>query len=314
MIPTARPDAENPTAPRLAERIVAATLRKVLAAALLPTFRVDRPIAAQRRRLEKISALTPAPRAIYEPAEYGGVPGESVTPRTGRKEDRVVLYLHGGAFCVGSPRTHRAITGTLARLTGARVFVVDYRLAPEHPFPAALDDALSAYRGLLAAGYAPQCVAFAGDSAGGGLVLSSAIRLRAAGAPLPAALVAFSPWVDLAAERSVIPAGEVMISPPWVAECARLYLAGRDARDPLASPVYATVDGLPPTLLQVGTDEVLLSDAQRMRDILRAAGVAVAYQEYARRWHVFQVNAGMLADADRALASVADFLRERWPS
>jgi acetyl esterase/lipase len=294
------------------ERVVAGVLRKVLAAALLPTFRAQRPIESQRRRLEKISALTLAPRARYTPAEYGGVRGESVTARTSGEPDRAILYLHGGAFCVGSPRTHRAITGTLARLTGAQVFAADYRLAPEHPFPAALDDALAAYRGLLERGYAAQRVALVGDSAGGGLALSSAIRLRELGAPLPAALVAFSPWVDLGAERDVVPHGEVMISPPWVAECARLYLAGRDVHDPLASPIYADVRGLPPTLLQVGTDEVLLSDSQRMRDALQAAGVTVGYQEYPRRWHVFQANAGMLADADRALAAVAGFLRERW--
>ncbi|HEX9208402.1 MAG TPA: alpha/beta hydrolase [Steroidobacteraceae bacterium] len=298
----------------LGQRLIAAVLRFTLRATLLRTFRAGRPIPEQRRGLERLSRLTLPPRGVrFEPANCGGVRGEYARA-AGVTQPTAVLYLHGGAYCVGSPATHRAISGTLARLTGATVFVADYRLAPEHPFPAALDDAVAAYRGLLQAGFEPGSVAIAGDSAGGGLALATALRLRELGERLPAALVAFSPWVDLGTpDRGPVPRGEVMISPPWVAECAAHYLAGRDAREPLASPLFADLSGLPATLVQVGTDEVLLSDSRRLRSALEAARVPCELQEYPRRWHVFQANAGVLADADRALAAVARFLRARWP-
>jgi acetyl esterase/lipase len=220
-----------------------------------------------------------------------------------------VLYLHGGAYCVGSSATHRSITTRLARLTGASVFAADYRLAPEHPFPAAIDDAVAAYRGMLATGLTPDQITIAGDSAGGGLALATALRLRVLGHPLPAALILFSPWIDLGApDRGPEPAGEVMVSLPWVNACALAYLDGKDAADPLASPINGDLRGLPPTLIQVGQDEILLQDSRRLHQALSAAAVEVALQEYPRRWHVFQTNAGVLSDADRALAAAAAFI------
>ncbi|HET9694846.1 MAG TPA: alpha/beta hydrolase fold domain-containing protein, partial [Steroidobacteraceae bacterium] len=183
----------------------------------------------------------------------------------------------------------------------------------EHPCPAALDDAIAAYLGLVARGHAPRRIAIAGDSAGGGLAVAAALQLRHRRQPLPAALVTFSPWVDLDdPDRGPAPPGEAMISSPWVHACARHYLGTRDARDPLASPIYGDLAGLPSTLIQVGTDELLLQDSRRLHDALRLAGVPSTLEEYVRRWHVFQVNAGVLADADRALASVARFVRARW--
>lgn len=299
----------------LHERIVASMLRATLRATLLGTFRAGRPVAQQRRRLALIAQLLLPPRsASFESGACGAVPGEFARG-AGQPTPNAILYLHGGAYCVGSPATHRVITGNLARLAGASVFAVDYRLAPEQPFPAALDDAVAAYRGLLGAGFEPRCVAIAGDSAGGGLALATALRLRELGERQPAALVVFSPWVDLGApDRGPVPPGEVMISPPWLAECASLYLAGRAATEPLASPIHADLTGLPPVLVQVGTDEVLLADSRRLRSKLDAAGVAGELQEYPRRWHVFQANAGVLADADRALRRAAGFLRGCWNS
>ena len=295
------------------ERLVAAVLRTVLRATLLPTFRPGRPIPEQRRRLALVTRLTlPARGVDFTVATCGGVPGEFAQTRGLASTRGTVLYLHGGAYCVGSPATHRAITSHLARRTSARVFVADYRLAPEHPFPAAVDDAVAAYRALLRDGSSPQRIAIIGDSAGGGLALATALRLRDLAEPLPAALVLFSPWVDLGTpDRGVEPAGETMLSRAWTAECARLYLGGRDSNDPLASPINGDLRGLPPTLVQVGQDELLLPDARRLQSALAAAGVPVELQEYPRRWHVFQVNAGVLADADRAPQSVAGFLRER---
>jgi acetyl esterase/lipase len=295
------------------ERLIAAVLRTALRATLLPTFRPGRPIPAQRRRLALVTRLTLRARGVtFEPATCGGVRGEFVQSRGLVTPRGTVLYLHGGAYCVGSPATHRSITSHLARRTSTRVFVADYRLAPEHPFPAAVDDAVAAYRALLRDGSSPQRMAIIGDSAGGGLALATAQRLRDLGQPLPAALVLFSPWVDLGTpDRGVEPAGEAMLSRAWTADCARLYLAGHDSNDPLASPINGDLRGLPPTLVQVGQDELLLSDARRLQSALAAAGVPVELQEYPRRWHVFQVNAGVLADADRALESAAGFLRER---
>ena len=242
----------------------------------------------------------------------GGVPGEFVEPRGLAAARGTVLYLHGGAYCVGSPATHRALTSHLARHTSTRVFVADYRLAPEHPFPAALEDAVAAYRALLSEGISSRPIAIVGDSAGGGLALATALRLRELGEPLPVALALFSPWVDLGVpDRGDEPEGEAMLSRAWTTECARLYLGGRDASDPLVSPIHGDLRGLPPTLVQVGHDELLLPDSRRLHTALAAAGVPVELQEFPRRWHVFQANAGVLADADRALERVALFLRQR---
>ena len=296
------------------ERAVAALLRGVLRATLLPTFRAGRSIAAQRRRLELITRLTlPARGVDYTATHCGGVPGEFVRARGGGPSPHAILYLHGGAYCVGSHATHRSLTSHLARGTAASIFVADYRLAPEHPCPAAVDDAINAYRGLREQGWAPGRVAFVGDSAGGGLALATLLKLRDLDEPLPAALVLFSPWVDLGnPDRGAPPPGEIMISLPWVQECARLYLAGRDARDPLASPIHGDLRGLPPALLQVGQDELLLQDSRRLHAALAAASVPAQLEEYPRRWHVFQANAGVLADADRALESAAGFLWRHW--
>lgn len=305
---------EHVRAEPLHERLVAAMLRVVLRATLLSTFRADRPVADQRRLLERWSRLTLPPRGVrFERGECGGVPGEFVTAVAAAAPSRGLLYLHGGAYCVGSPRTHRAITGALARATGAVVFAADYRLAPEHPFPAAVDDAAAALAGLADRCGGASRVAIGGDSAGGGLAVATCLRLRERSTPLPAAVVAYSPWVDLApVDRGAPPKGEVMLSTAWVAAGARHYLADTDPREPLASPVHAYLAGLPPVLLQVGTDELLYADSQRLHAALLAAGVHSELQVFPRRWHVFQANAGVLADADRAVAQTAQFLGERW--
>jgi monoterpene epsilon-lactone hydrolase len=218
--------AQNET---ISQRALAAVLRGALNLALKPGFRAGRPIEQQRRWLERVAQLTLVPReAAFTAATVGGVPGEWVSGRGPASPHRVILYLHGGAYCVGSPLTHRALTGNLALAVEARVFVADYRLAPEHPFPAALDDAVAAYEGLLANGHEPSDLVIAGDSAGGGLTAATALRLRELGRPLPSALVLFSPWTDLSlAELGPEPPGEPMITRPWVAECAGFYLRYR---------------------------------------------------------------------------------------
>jgi len=293
------------------QAIIAGLLRGVLRLTLGRTFRAGLPIEQQRRRMLRVTRLTLPPRGTrFSAATCGGVRGEWAQARGHEHAKLAILYLHGGGYCVGSPATHRALTGHLAARCGARVFAPDYRLAPEHPFPAAVDDAVSACRGLLAEGLRPQDVVIAGDSAGGGLAVAAALRLRELGLPRPRALVLFSPWVDVSLEQlPPVPPGEVMLTLPWITECARAYVARGDAHHPLVSPVNADLRGLPPTLIQVGTDEVLLEDSRRLHQRLQAASVPVQLEEFAGRWHVFQVNAGVLADADRALDAVAGFIR-----
>jgi len=294
----------------LGERAVAAALRAIVRATIRPTFRVGRPYVEQRERLARIARLSRPPRGLEcEPGRLGGVAGEWLQGPWAAGNPRRVLYLHGGGYCVGGPGSHRALAGHLSRHCGARVFVADYRLAPENPHPAAVDDAVAAFLGLLAEGTRPADAVIAGDSAGGGLTVATAVVLRDRGEPGPRSLVCFSPWVDLSLARlGPSPPGEVMLDRSWIEACAKAYLAGASAATPLASPIEADLRDLPPTLIQVGSDELLLPDSQRLHERLLAAGVPVRLEEYVDRWHVFQANAGMLRDADRALASVARFI------
>jgi acetyl esterase/lipase len=294
------------------QRFIAAVLRVVLRATLRRAFRAGLPVEEQRLRLRRVTRLTLPPRgASFTAATVDGVPGEWVRARAGGPPPLTLLYLHGGGYVTGSPATHRALTGHLAAHCDARVFCADYRLAPEHPFPAALDDAVAAWRGLRGEGVDAARIAIAGDSAGGGLAVATALRLRELGEAPPRALVLFSPWVDLTLERlPAAPPGEVMLTMPWVRECAGSYVGRADSRHPLISPIEADLGGLPPTLVQVGTDELLLPDSRRLCERMHAAGVPVELSEFPGRWHVFQANAGVLADADRALEAVGRFLRD----
>nr|WP_228530872.1 MULTISPECIES: alpha/beta hydrolase [Myxococcaceae] len=234
--------------------------------------------------------------------------GERVLPRG--PPARSLLYLHGGAYVSGAARTHRAITTQLAVRCDAEVLALDYRLAPEHPFPAALEDAVAAYRVLRAsAPQRPLCIA--GDSAGGGLALATALRLRELGESLPQCLVLFSPWVNLEIAHlpAAAPAGEAMLDPAWIRASAAAYLAGQPAAHPLASPLFADLRGLPPLLVQVGTDELLLPQVQQLAARAEAAGVSVRLEVYEGLWHVFQLHAGMLRASGEALQAVAEFVR-----
>jgi len=239
----------------------------------------------------------------------GGVPGEWVLSRhsaANANASATILYLHGGAYCVGSPATHRAVTSRLAQAAGLRVFAADYRLAPEHPFPAAVEDAVAVYRTLADRGP----VTIAGDSAGGGLALATALALRQRQLGPPAALVLFSPWVDLTlfAISAKAPKGEAILSAGWLNACARHYLAGQDATAPLASPIYGDLGGLPPTLIQAGTDELLHGQAVKTHDALLNAGIAVRCEIVPARWHVFQLHAGMLPSANAAIERAGYFI------
>ncbi len=226
-----------------------------------------------------------------------------------------ILYFHGGAFVFGSPDTAMSLTGNLVARTGFRAISLDYRLAPEHPFPAAVEDSLGAYRALLDTGADPTTIAFAGDSAGGGLSVTTCLAARDAGLPMPAAIVAFSPGLDASRTgRSMdTKAGaDPIFTRERLAYTGGMYLAGQDPNQPLLSPaVHADLTGFPPILLQAGTNEVLLDDATRLAARAWEAGVDVVLDITADVPHVFQAFAGVLDEADQALDRAAQFLVQR---
>jgi acetyl esterase/lipase len=250
------------------------------------------------------------PTAVQiSPAHLGGVPGERIEgPSPG---ENVLLYLHGGGYFACSAETHRPITVFYA-LQGFHVFAPDYRLAPESRFPAAVEDAVAFYRALLSAGYAPQNIVVAGESAGGGLTLSLMLALRAADVPLPAAAALFSPWTDLAATGDSVRTNNdrcAMFEGAGIAFSAGYYLGDTDPRNPLASPLYADLSGLPPLLIHVGADEVLLDDSTRLAERARAAGVRVDLKIWPVVPHAWQLVPHLVPEARQSLKESAAFFR-----
>ncbi|WP_326780177.1 alpha/beta hydrolase [Streptomyces longwoodensis] len=240
----------------------------------------------------------------------GGRPALELEPADASGRGRM-LYLHGGGYVVGSPDTHAGLVGELARRAGLRAVSVDYRLAPEHPFPAAVDDGLAAYRELLA-DTDPRDLVLAGDSAGGGLSIATLLAAREAGLPQPAAVVLFSPWVDLTLTGGSIRAKEdadPLFVEADLRDYADLYLGTTDPAHPLASPLFADLAGLPPLLVQVGANEVLLDDAVRLAGRAGADDVEVTLEVGPGLPHVFQHHYGRLDEADAALDRAARFLR-----
>ncbi|SAL27386.1 alpha/beta hydrolase domain-containing protein [Caballeronia peredens] len=235
--------------------------------------------------------------------------GEWLVPET--RPRATIFYLHGGGYYFGSPRSHRAITFGLASRAQAAVFSLDYRLAPEHRFPAALDDSIAAYRRLLADGIDAHSIVIAGDSAGGGLALATLLALRDAGDPLPAAAVLFSPWTDLTCSGASMQTNEgrdPMFHAAVFPRVAAQYLGAADARNPYASPLFGEFDGLPPLLIQAGDTELLLDDSTRVAEKARAAGVAVELQIWSGVPHIFQIWAPFMPEASEALTRAAAFI------
>jgi monoterpene epsilon-lactone hydrolase len=240
----------------------------------------------------------------------GGADGEWIAPANAPL-GKVILYFHGGGFRVGSVSSHRELIAQIADACGCRVLGINYRLAPEHRFPAALDDALAAYGWMLDQGIASSSIAFAGDSAGGNLVLATMLALRKRRLPLPAAGVLMSPWTDLAATGESYTTradADPIHQRPMILALAGNYLGEHDPRDPLASPLYAELSGLPPLLIQVGDRETVLDDSTMFADKARAAGVEVDLQVWDGMIHVFQMFGAQLAEAYQAIASIANFL------
>lgn len=287
-------------------------IRAFLRTQLAPYFRGQPSLEELRALMMAIGEQTP-PRlgTVVEKVTAGAAPGEWImTP--GADAEKVILFLHGGGYCLGSCDSHRGLASLLSSAAGMRALMIDYRLAPEHPFPAGLEDAVAAYRWLLQRGVDPERIAVAGDSAGGGLTLATLLSLRDAGDPLPAGAVLLSPWTDLALTgESFVTRAELdpMLGKAGMVSTARWYIGDMDPRTPLVSPLYAELRGLPPLLVHVGDHEVLLDDAVRLATRARAAGVDVTLEVWEGMWHVFHATAPRVPEAQRAVERIGEFLR-----
>jgi len=269
--------------------------------------------AAEFRKADQfMDLLTGEPTAVtYETGTVGDIPGQWVIPNDVDRSS-VLLYLHGGGYVMGSSDTHRKMVGHLANAIGIQAFVADYRLAPEHPYPAAVRDAVAAFRGLLADGIRPNRIVVGGDSAGGGLAIAMLLSLRDDGRPLPAAAMLLSPWTDLALTGESLESREqtdVTVTAAGARKMAEYYLGSAKVRAPLASPLYADLRGMPPTRIQVGADEILLDDSVRIAEKLKNSRADVTIEVFPEMQHVFQFGAGTLPEADDAIARLGEFAR-----
>jgi epsilon-lactone hydrolase len=270
-------------------------------------------LAAQRAGFEQMAGMFPVDADIKsEPVTANGVKSEWVSAPDA-DPGRAILYLHGGGYVIGSINTHRSLAGRLSRAAKARVLVIDYRLAPEHPFPAAVDDSVAAYRWMLARGLKPSRIAVSGDSAGGGLTAATLVAIKDAKLPMPAAGALISPWVDMEGigeSMSTKDSVDPMVHKDGLLGMAKAYLGGQNPRSPLAAPLYADLTGLPPLLIQVGTSETLLDDASRLAERAKKAGVNVTYEPWEHMIHVWHLFAPMLDEGQQAIEKIGAFVRK----
>lgn len=270
-------------------------------------------VEQQRAGFEQMAAMLPVDADIKrEPVTANGVKSEWVSAPDA-DAGRAILYLHGGGYVIGSINTHRALAGRLSRAAKARVLVIDYRLAPEHPHPAPVEDAVAAYRWMLAQGLKPSRIAVAGDSAGGGLTAATLVAIRDAKLPVPAAGALLSPWVDMEGiGESMTTKDKIdpMVHKEGLLNMAKAFLGGQNPRTPLAAPLYADLAGLPPLLIQVGTSETLLDDASRLAERAKKAGVNVTYEPWQNMIHVWHLFAPMLDEGQQAIEKIGAFVRK----
>jgi epsilon-lactone hydrolase len=271
-------------------------------------------VSKERAEVEGLAAMFKMPKgtkAVIELAD--GIPAEWLVPPV-ISAGRVVLYLHGGSYVAGSINSHRSLAANIAVAAQSRVLLIDYRLAPEHPHPAALEDALTAYRWLISSHADPAHLAVAGDSAGGGLALALLVALRDSAVSLPAACVCLSPLADLTFSseswKSNI-GNDLMIHFHKEREFSQMYMGKSGPQDPLVSPIFADLKGLPPILIQVGTCEVLLSDARGLVERARQAGVNAVLEEWEKMQHEWQFTAGFIPEGRRAVSAIGEFIN-RW--
>jgi len=260
------------------------------------------------------SSFPSADEVKCEPVNANGVKAEWITPNNAAP-DRVIMYLHGGGYVMGSIDTHRELVARLSKAAQARGLALDYRLAPENPFPAAVDDSITTYRWLLAQGYKPERIVIAGDSAGGGLAVSTLLALRDLGAPLPAAGVCISPWVDFEAEGESMTsraAQDPLVSREMILNLAKTYMGEKGSlREPLAAPINAYLNDLPPLFIQVGNSETLLDDSTRLADKAKEAGVDATLQIWDEMPHVWHLAAPNLPEGQEAIDKIGEFVRQR---
>ncbi len=301
----------------LPKSLMRSVMRGIVRGVLKPVLGTGLSVTAQRRIVGAITKTNRPPRGVnISTLDMQGVPALKVaTAKQDKRFETAVLYLHGGAYVLGAPKGYRNVAGHIALASGADVFAIDYRMAPEHPYPAAVDDAVSAYQWLLAQGYAPGKIAIGGDSAGGGLTLAAALALREQGAPLPCALVLISPWADLTLSGKTIQTqarADAMLRESWLARSAAQYMGDTPRDHPGGSPLFADLAGLPPLLVHTGKDEILLDDSTRLVEKAQAAGVQVNHKIYADLWHVFHLHAGIMPESAAALDDLCAQLNQLW--
>jgi epsilon-lactone hydrolase len=279
-----------------------------------PVVNPNASVEEARAGFEQVASMFPVDADIKrEAVSAGGIKAEWVSAPDA-DAGRAVLYLHGGGYVIGSINTHRSLAARLSRASKARVLLIDYRLAPEHPHPAAVDDSVAAYRWMLTQGLKPARITIAGDSAGGGLTVATLLAIRDAKLPLPGAGACLSPWVDLEGigESMTTKAGvDPIVQKTGLLQMAAAYLGGKDPRTPLAAPLYADLSGLPPLLIQVGTAETLLDDASRLAERARKAGVTVSYEPWESMIHVWHLFAPMLDEGQQAIDRIGEFVRKQ---
>ncbi len=295
------------------KQLLAWTIRTTLRPALSPKT----PVKLQRFCSDAASAIVLGPHGYQTKKQnIAQVPTVHIQPKT-TKSGLGILYLHGGGYVVGSSKSHTKLAAQIGQAAQAQVWLAEYRLAPEHPSPAAIEDSIAVYKALLAQGQDPKKLVIAGDSAGGGLSLSTVIALRNAGLPLPAALVLLSPWVDLSLSGNTIKthaAQDAMLSEDWLVWCAKNYCDPKSATDPTCSPLYADLTGLPPVLIHVGTEEVLLDDAKRLAEQAEKCGIPTTFKIYDKVGHVFQFHAGILKESNDSIKRIGQFIDKHMQS
>lgn len=289
------------------KQLLAWTIRTTLRPALSPRT----PLKLQRFCSDAASAIVLGPRDYRTKKQtIAQVPIVHIQPKMTQSE-LGILYLHGGGYVVGSSKSHTKLAAQIGHAAQAQVWLPEYKLAPEHTSPAAIEDVIAVYKVLLAQGQDPKKLVIAGDSAGGGLSLSAAIAIRDAGLPLPAALVLLSPWVDLSLSGSTMKthaAQDAMLSEDWLTWCAKNYCGQKSATDPTCSPLYADLTGLPPILIHVGSEEVLLDDAKRLAKQTEKYGIPTNFKVYDRVGHVFQFHAGILKESNDSIQNIGRFI------
>lgn len=293
------------------QEVINRLLRHVVKPTFLPRHPTPLRIKQAQWRFKMLSFLFPTPKNVsISPLEHAHLHGEWIDPEN-ISARRVMLYLHGGAYILGSPRSHRDLTAALAHACRCKVLALDYQQAPEHAFPAWLNDAVAAYRWLLGQGIKPQKILLAGDSAGGNLVLATLLKLRDEGVPLPGAGICLSPWTDLTSSGASMRYNadqDVMLDAVAITELGRYHTRNENPRHPYLSPVFGNYRGLPPLLIHVGSTEILLDDARRAADNATRAGIPVNFKIWPNQPHVFQFFVRFLPEAKEAVKEIGEFV------